>query len=188
MPALEHVRDRQTSETLHNIAREVIELLMEAGETVSVVESLEGGSVMSAITSVPGSSAAFRGGVFSYSTDLKQTRLGVDPVLIATHGVIHGDVARQMAAGIRTITSGDNGPTTWAIGTTGVAGPDTQDGHPGGTVYIAIVCALESHIWGPFCFSGSRDKIQDDTALVALVQLRTLLQGRTEMRSLGLSW
>ena len=79
---------------------------------------------MEAITTVSGSSAVFRGGVVSYATPLKEKLLGVDAELIAEHGVIHADVARQMAEGARKATTFDGAEaTTWGVGTTGVAGP-----------------------------------------------------------------
>lgn len=107
---------QRSTETLLDIATDVIRLLRLAGETVGVAESLTAGGVMVALTSVPGASAAFRGGVVSYATHLKQLLLGVDAGLIAREGVIHADVASQMAEGARRATTFDGVPTTWGIG------------------------------------------------------------------------
>ncbi|KAK3903062.1 putative competence/damage-inducible protein CinA [Staphylotrichum tortipilum] len=173
----------RSTETLPDIASEVIALLRATGETVGVAESLTAGGVMAALTSVPGASAAFRGGVVSYATELKRTLLGVDAGLIAREGVIHGDVAAQMAEGARRATSTDEGEevggaavtTTWGVGTTGVAGPDMQDGKPVGTVYIGIASPRGSRAWGPFLFPGPRERVREATVLEALSRLREAL-------------
>lgn len=165
----------RSTETLLDIAASVISQLRASGETVGVAESLTAGGVMAALTSVPGASAAFRGGVVSYATPLKQTLLGVDKGLIAREGVIHADVAIQMAEGARRATTFDGNPTTWGIGTTGVAGPDSQDGKPVGTVFIGIASPQGSQAWGPFQFPGSRERIREATVIEALSRLRNAL-------------
>ncbi|KUJ08253.1 putative competence/damage-inducible protein CinA [Mollisia scopiformis] len=168
----------QTHESVFDIASDVIQMLLQAGETVGVAESLTAGSVMAALTSVPGASAAFRGGVVSYATPLKQLLLNVDAGLIAKEGVIHADVATQMAEGARKITTFDGSLTTWGIGTTGVAGPATQYGKPVGTVFIGIASPKGSQAWGPFLFSGSRERIREATVVEALSRLRKALADR----------
>jgi nicotinamide-nucleotide amidase len=85
---------------------------------------------------VPGASAVVRGGVVSYATDLKALVLGVDPDLLAREGAVHEDVARQMALGVSRVLGADVG-----VATTGVAGPDPQDGQPVGTVFVAAAHA-----------------------------------------------
>ncbi|KAF4630828.1 hypothetical protein G7Y89_g7302 [Cudoniella acicularis] len=92
---IEHTK--RNTECLLDIATDVIQMLTRATETIGVAESLTGGGLMAALTSVPGASAVFRGGVVSYATPLKQLLLNVDADLIAREGVIHGDVAAQMA-------------------------------------------------------------------------------------------
>ncbi|MGH6654195.1 MAG: CinA family protein [Actinocrinis sp.] len=101
--------------------------------TVAVAESLTGGQLAAAITAVPGASAVFRGSVTAYATDLKASVLGVDAALLGAHGAVHHEVARQMAEGVRRVCRADLG-----IATTGVAGPEPQDGHPVGTVFVAV--------------------------------------------------
>ena len=83
------------------LAREAIRLLIAAGQTVAVAESLTGGLVAAALTSVPGSSAVFRGGIVAYATELKTALLGVPAELLARHGPVHAEVAAAMAAGVR---------------------------------------------------------------------------------------
>ncbi|KAK7210228.1 hypothetical protein V2G26_017406 [Clonostachys chloroleuca] len=168
---------KRTTETLRDIAGDVIVLLKQAGETVGVAESLTGGGVMAALTSVGGASAVFRGGVVSYATPLKQQLLNVDADLISQHGVIHGDVVQQMAAGARSITAIED-PATWGIGTTGVAGPGTQDGKPVGMVFIGIASPEKSWNLGPFHFPGDRDQVRQATISEALAQFREILRSR----------
>ncbi|KDN60920.1 hypothetical protein CSUB01_09033 [Colletotrichum sublineola] len=166
----------RSTETLDEIASEVIRLLAQANETVGVAESLTGGGLMAALTSVPGASAVFRGGVVSYATPLKQELLDVDRSLIHKEGVIHHEVASQMAAGARKITTVGAEETTWGVGTTGVAGPSSQDGKPPGTVYIDIASAKESCGHGPYHFPGVRKSVRTATVMEALALLRSALR------------
>jgi nicotinamide-nucleotide amidase len=115
------------------LAREAVGLLIGRGETIASAESLTGGLVAAALTSVPGASAAFRGGIVAYATDLKAAVLGVPDDLLERHGAVHPAVAEAMAEGARA--------RLWAtvgISTTGVAGPDPAEGKPVGTVFIAV--------------------------------------------------
>jgi nicotinamide-nucleotide amidase len=115
------------------LAEQAVGLLIERGETISSAESLTGGLVAAALTSVPGASATFRGGVVAYATDLKAAVLGVPDDLLERHGPVHPAVAQAMAEGARARMS-----TTVGIATTGVAGPDPADGKPPGTVFVAV--------------------------------------------------
>ncbi|MFD5876961.1 CinA family protein [Streptomyces sp. NPDC060322] len=114
-------------------AARVLLRLQERGETLAVAESLTGGLVAAELTSVPGASRAFRGSVTAYATSLKRDVLGVDGALLAECGAVDPAVARSMAAGVRRVLGAD-----WGISTTGVAGPESQDGKPVGTVFIAV--------------------------------------------------
>ncbi|MFJ2116587.1 MULTISPECIES: CinA family protein [unclassified Streptomyces] len=114
-------------------AARVLEALAERGSTLAVAESLTGGLVAAELTAVPGASRSFRGSVTAYATDLKRDVLGVDGPLLEERGAVDAEVARQMAAGIRRTLGAD-----WGAATTGVAGPDPQDGRPVGTVYVAV--------------------------------------------------
>ncbi|MGW0122608.1 CinA family protein [Streptomyces sp. NPDC003327] len=116
-----------------NEAARVLALLAERGHTMAVAESLTGGLVAAEFTGVPGASASFRGSVTAYATDLKHALLGVDRALLAERGAVDPEVALQMAAGARDRLGAD-----WGVSTTGVAGPDPQDGQPVGTVYVAV--------------------------------------------------
>ncbi|KAK4042453.1 putative competence damage-inducible protein cina protein [Parachaetomium inaequale] len=176
-PAITTTTPRST-ETPHDLASDVIRLLRASNQTLGVAESLTAGLVMATLTSVPGASAAVRGGVVSYATPLKQSLLGVDSALIAREGVIHADVALQMAEGARRATTApDDGEavTDWGVGTTGVAGPDQQDGKPVGTVYIGIAGPEGGRAWGPFLFPGPRERVREATVMEALARLREAL-------------
>ncbi len=114
-------------------ATEVVRLLTVRGETLAVAESLTGGLVAAEVTAVPGASQAFRGSVTAYATELKHRLLGVDATLLAERGAVDPQVAAEMAAGVRKALGAD-----WGIATTGVAGPEPQDGKPVGTVFVAV--------------------------------------------------
>ncbi|MEU5436706.1 CinA family protein [Streptomyces sp. NPDC020719] len=114
-------------------AARVLRLLTQRDQTVAVAESLTGGLVAAELTGVPGASRAFRGSVTAYATELKRDVLGVDGTLLAERGAVDPEVAQQMAAGVRAVLGAD-----WGIATTGVAGPEQQDGQPVGTVYVAV--------------------------------------------------
>ncbi|KAL2125934.1 hypothetical protein VTI74DRAFT_2200 [Chaetomium olivicolor] len=150
-----------TTETLSHIASDVICLLRAANETLGVAESLTAGGVMAAITSAPRASAAFRGGVVLYATELKRDLLGVGAALIASEGVIHGEVAAQMAQGAR------------------------RDGKPAGTVFIAVASPGGSRVFGPFKFPGSREQVREATVLEALARLRGELVARVRSQRFG---
>ncbi|KAK4129343.1 hypothetical protein N657DRAFT_630253 [Parathielavia appendiculata] len=156
------------------MASDVINLLRAANQTIGVAESLTAGLVMSALAAVPGASDAFRGGIVSYATPLKHSLLGVSAELIAREGVIHPDVAAQMAEGARKATTPEGEEATaWGVGTTGVAGPDEQDGKPAGTVFIGIASHWGgSRALGPFLFPGPRERVREATVMEALARLR----------------
>ncbi len=139
------------------LSREAIDLLRARGETVAVAESLTGGMLAAALTAVPGASAAFRGGVVSYATDLKAALLGVPAALLEHHGAVHPDVARAMADGVRSRLG-----ATVGVATTGVAGPDPQDGQPVGTVYIAVSAGGGTAVRS-LALSGGRQQIREAT-------------------------
>ncbi|KKP03539.1 hypothetical protein THAR02_04346 [Trichoderma harzianum] len=166
---------QRSTETVYDIASDLVKKLKDAGQTLGVAESLTASGVMSEITSVSGASTVFRGEVVSYATPLKEKLLGVDGGLIALEGVIHADVAKQIAEGARRITHIDGDETTWGIGTTGVAGPGTQDNKPVGMVYIGIAGPSGTLAWGPFNFAGAREQIREATIIEALHRLRELV-------------
>jgi len=123
---------------LRELAADIVRVATARGVTIAIAESLTGGDLVSALVGVPGASAVVRGSVVAYATDLKASLLGVDSTLLAVEGAVHPDVARQMAAGARRACATGDRPAAVGIATTGVAGPDTQDGKPVGLVYVGV--------------------------------------------------
>jgi len=123
---------------IRELAADIVRVATARGTTIAVAESLTGGDVVSALVGVPGASAVVRGAVVAYATDLKASLLGVDTTLLAVEGAVHPDVARQMAAGVRRACAAGARPAAIGISTTGVAGPDPQDGRPVGLVYVGV--------------------------------------------------
>lgn len=111
----------------------VVRALVERRETLAAAESLTGGLVAATLVNIPGVSAVFRGGLVVYATDLKHALAGVPERLLTERGPVDPDVALALAAGARERCTAD-----WGLGTTGVAGPDPQDGKPVGLVFVAV--------------------------------------------------
>ncbi|MRG61632.1 nicotinamide-nucleotide amidohydrolase family protein [Agromyces sp. CFH 90414] len=119
----------------------LVAALAQQGLTLAVAESLTGGLLAAEIVTVPGASVVFTGAVVAYATPLKASLLGVDAALLAERGAVDAEVARQMADGVRRACAVDGRPADLGIATTGVAGPDPQDGHAPGTVHLGIASA-----------------------------------------------
>jgi nicotinamide-nucleotide amidase len=139
------------------LAAQIVGLLTRRRQTVAVAESLTGGLLGAAITTVPGASSVFRGGVIAYATDVKAALLGVSAALLAERGAVDPNVAGMMAAGVRERLGAAIGAAT-----TGVAGPDAADGKPPGTVHIAVSTAGGTVVQ-TLALSGGRDEIRRDT-------------------------
>ena len=160
-----------------DVAAEVIASLIENGLTIAVAESLTGGLLVAELTGIPGASAVVLGGVVAYHTALKQTVLGVDAGLLATHGPVHPEVARQMADRVRTVLAVNGVPADIGLSTTGVAGPGPHDGHAPGTVYLGLaigeaVTSLKLEL------GGDRVAIRQQTVSESLLRLRSALESR----------
>jgi nicotinamide-nucleotide amidase len=144
------------------LSQDIIDLLKARGGTIAVAESLTGGMLAAALTAIPGASAAFRGAVVAYATDLKAALLGVPAALLDTYGAVHPEVATVMADGVRSRLG-----ATVGAATTGVAGPDPQDGQPVGTVYIAVSAGGDTTVRS-LALSGDRHQIREDTVAESL--------------------
>lgn len=151
------------------VAEDVLAALRARGWTIATAESLTGGLLVSALIDVPGASTSLRGGIVAYATDLKSTFLEVDAATLAEHGAVHPAVASQMAQGARRAAHADV-----AIATTGVAGPDPQDGQEVGTVFIAV-STPESTVVERLALTGGRDRIRAVTVVRALELCRSLV-------------
>ena len=144
-------------------AAEVLRRLARRDWTIATAESLTGGLLAATIVSVPGASVSMRGGVVAYATDVKQSLLKVDADLLASAGAVDPAVAWQMAERVRRLLGADVG-----VSTTGVAGPDPQEGKPVGTVHIAVVTPDGTGITS-LEIPGSRDQIRAETVDRALL-------------------
>jgi nicotinamide-nucleotide amidase len=124
--------------TDERLAERVIAALVASGRRIAVAESLTGGLLTAALVGVPGASRALLGGIVSYDTALKRTILGVESSILAVHGAVHPDVARQMARGVRQACAIDGRPADVGVSATGAAGPDPQDGQRPGTAFVGL--------------------------------------------------
>ena len=131
--------------------------LLARGETVGCAESLTGGELASLLSATPGASATFTGGVVTYATALKRSLLGVTAA-----EVVSGECAVQMATGARELLDVD-----WALSTTGVAGPDLQEGHAAGTVFVALA-GRDSVRFVRLALDGDRSAIRSGSCAGAL--------------------
>ena len=119
---------------MNRVAENLVELLKARGLVCATAESCTGGGVGSAITSVPGSSAVFAGGVISYSNEVKRDVLGVSAEALERYGAVSPQVAEQMADGARRLLR-----TDLAVSLTGIAGPDGgSDEKPVGLVWFGL--------------------------------------------------
>lgn len=139
------------------VAAEVLGVCRRRGLTIGVAESLTGGLLCAALTAVPGASSVVRGGVVAYATDRKAAVLGVSEELLEARGAVDPDVALAMARGVCTVMGTDVG-----LATTGVAGPDPQDGQPVGRVYLALVAPELHWVLNPD-LNGDRDEIREQS-------------------------
>lgn len=114
-------------------AARVVAALGAGDATLATAESLTGGLLCAALTSVPGASAVVLGGVVAYSVELKASVLGVPRDLLRSQGAVAADTAVAMAEGVRRLTGASLG-----VATTGVAGPDSSEGKDVGTVFVAV--------------------------------------------------
>jgi nicotinamide-nucleotide amidase len=143
-------------------AAAVVHLLVDRRETVATAESLTGGLVASTLVEIPGVSTVFRGGLVVYATDLKHALAGVPEDLLADRGPVDPDVALALAAGAR-----DRCRADWGLATTGVAGPDSQDGKPVGRVFIAVAGPADSAV-RELDLAGSRAAIRSGSVTAVL--------------------
>lgn len=151
----------------------LVSRLTDLDRTVATAESLTGGRLAVRLTESPGSSAVFAGGVVSYATEVKIEVLGVPQELVDDHGVVSAECARAMAEGVRALLR-----TTYGVSTTGVAGPDTQEGKPAGTVFIGVA-GPEGTTVEALALSGERGEIQAATVDRALSALWGMIDPTT---------
>ena len=155
------------------VAGDVVRILVERGLTLATAESLTGGGVGALVTSVPGSSAVYVGGVVAYASRLKVELLGVPDEVVDRFGVVSARCARQMADGVRAFLGADVG-----VSTTGVAGPDPQEGKPAGLVYVAVADERGQEV-RELHLDGDRSAVRRATAEAALELVRDRMEEST---------
>ncbi|PPL19267.1 CinA family protein [Microterricola pindariensis] len=166
-----------TTAVTPDAAAHVIAELTRRGETVAIAESLTGGLLAATLIAVPGASAAVSGAVVAYNTAIKHSVLGVDAALLAERGAVDPEVARQMADGVRRVLAVDGRAADYGIATTGVAGPDPQNGQPPGVVYLGVASAAGIRSVG-LRLSGDRTAVRAASVNAALEALREALGGQ----------
>lgn len=146
-------------------AAQVLALLREKNLQLATAESCTAGLLSAAVTAVPGASAVFTCGVAAYSNDIKRTVLGVPAATLDTVGAVSAETAVAMADGVRRLAD-----TAIGVSVTGVAGPDTEEGKPVGTVFLALANA--SRVWvremqpSPDC--TTREAVREKAVAIAL--------------------
>lgn len=164
----EQVADEMTGTSARPPAQQLVVRLEELGLTLSTAESLSGGLLSSAVVDVPGASSVLRGGIVSYTTEVKNQVLGVDQSLLDSGGPVQPEVALQMARGVSKLLD-----SSMALSTTGVAGPgDSQDG-PQGLVYVAAIVKARGEqeaveLVSECHFEGDRDHVRKQAVCRAL--------------------
>lgn len=160
------------SQHITELVVEIIDALRQRNETLSTAESLTAGAVSSAIVRIPGASEVFTGGITAYSDEIKISHLFVDPQIISKHTSISQEVAIAMAQGAMRSFG-----TTWAIATTGVAGPNPVDSHPVGAVWVAIEGPVSECI--ELSLSGERESIRNAVTASAIATFARILRHRS---------
>jgi len=152
-------------------AVEAVTALRSTGATLSVAESCTGGWLGREITSVPGASACFWGGVIAYDNAAKLGMLSVSHSTLSEHGAVSRLAAEEMARGVADLSG-----STWALAITGLAGPDGgTPGKPVGTVWIAVRGPISNS--RSFVFAGNREEVRRQAVYEALGLLVEALRG-----------
>ena len=160
----------QQAPDAQTLAAEVVEIARKNGKTFTCAESLTGGLIGATITAVPGASEAFKGGIISYTNEVKHDVLDVDGTVLQQEGAVCELVACEMAQGACDLMKCDA-----AVAVTGIAGPTgAEPGKPVGTVWVATSMngesrAVEHH------FKGTREEVRMQTAATALESLKSIL-------------
>ena len=157
--------------SIEELASSIVEHARVQGRTVGTAESLTGGLIAGALTSVPGSSSVVKGSVVSYVDEVKHAVLGVEERVLETDGAVSRRCAEQMAQGAR-----EQLGVNLAVAVTGIAGPTgAEPGKPVGTVWMGLasdrgVKSFEFH------FQGDRDEVREQTVAAALSALLAKLK------------
>lgn len=165
--------DKVIGVDVNSVPEVVLSLLKERGLTLGTAESCTGGFMAKLMTDLPGSSAVFRGGVVSYTNEVKANVLGVPQGMLEEYGAVSPQVAEAMAQGARRILGCD-----LAVSATGVAGPERDErNNPVGLVYLALA-------WEDGCYvkefragNVARERVRRQSAQQGLDLVRRKLTG-----------
>lgn len=158
-------------DTLKPLAQALLQSCHAGNITLATAESLTGGLIAATLSSIPGSSSVFRGGLVTYASEVKSLLLGVKDTTLRDFGVVSCETAREMALGVRQSLRCD-----LVVSVTGIAGPGgAEPGKPVGTVCFGVAdassCSTER------CrFEGDRDAVRYETVAYAL----RLLQAKVD--------
>lgn len=144
-----------------NLSSDVIKILQ--GKTLATAESCTGGGIGAALTAIPGSSAVYKGGIISYTNEVKEKLLSIPTEMLEAYGAVSAPVARAMAEGARKTLQ-----TDIAVSVTGLAGPGGDEyGNSVGTVFIGYADANKSYA-KEYHFSGDREAVRQQAVQMAL--------------------
>jgi PncC family amidohydrolase len=164
-----------TREENGELAQEVSQLLTAGGVSLSTAESCTGGAIATLLTSIPGASEWFAGGIVAYANGLKISLLGVPESVIRDYGAVSSETALAMAEGVRKVAGTDLG-----ISVTGVAGPGGGTRQkPVGTVFMALCSRHFRRVWHMH-FEGDREVVRSSATGYLLQKLVSHLRGEDE--------
>lgn len=152
------------------VAKLVVKKLSKIRKSLSVAESITGGGLASALTDFPGASKVFIGGVIAYSDQVKINELSISKADLLKYGAVSEEIALAMAQGCL-----KKFKTDYALATTGVAGPGSNNGVKAGTAWIGVAGKGESFAIA-LSLSGTREIIRHATITSALAALERTLK------------
>ena len=155
---------------MSDLAAKVIDLLRERRQTISCAESITGGALTAALVSVSGASDVLLGSIVAYSKEIKISQLGLSAELIDDKGLVSKEVAIAMAKGARQRLG-----SSWAISSTGSAGPTALDGSTPGEIWIAIL-GPDRQESVKFSLNGARQEVISGAVESALTLLERILR------------
>ncbi|MFZ9342311.1 MAG: CinA family protein [Candidatus Nanopelagicaceae bacterium] len=155
---------------MSDLAAKVIDLLRERRQTISCAESITGGALTAALVSVSGASDVLLGSIVAYSKEIKISQLGLSAELIDDKGLVSKEVAIAMAKGARQRLG-----SSWAISSTGSAGPTALDGSSPGEIWIAIL-GPDRQESVKLSLNGARQEVINGAVESALTLLERILR------------
>ena len=152
------------------VAKLVVKKLSKIRKSLSVAESITGGGLASALTDIPGASKVFIGGVIAYSDQVKINELSISKADILKYGAVSEEIALAMAQGCL-----KKFKTDYALSTTGIAGPGSNNGVRAGTAWIGVAGKGESFAIA-LSLTGTREIIRHATITSGLAALERTLK------------